>query len=77
MKLTKREIAWHRKAGIRVAVIYVVENLPPGHTADMIEVQKNEWRVFSRENGVISEWEDRYVSADAALEALEQRISLH
>ena len=71
MKLTKREIAWHYPTGIRVAAIYVVENLPPGHTADMIEVQ-NEWRVFYSENGVTSEWEDRYASADAALEVLER-----
>jgi hypothetical protein len=29
------------------------------------------------EGGVDSEWKDRYVSPDAALEALEQRISPH
>jgi hypothetical protein len=77
MKLTKREIAWHYPAGIRVAAIYIVENLPPGHTADMIEVQKNEWRVSYTENDVTSEWEDHYPSADAALEAIERLISQH
>jgi hypothetical protein len=47
----------------------VVEKpLPPGHTADMIEVQ-NEWRVLYSENGISSEWEDHYLSADAALGA--------
>ena len=76
MKLTKREIAWHREGGIRVAVLYVVENQPPGLHVDIIKVQ-NEWRVLSSENGVTSEWEERYVSADAALEALERRISRH
>jgi hypothetical protein len=32
---------------------------------------------YNSESGVDSEWEDRYVSADAALEALERRISRH
>jgi hypothetical protein len=76
MKLTKREIAWHRVGGIRVALIYVVEDLPPGHTVDIIEVQ-NEWRVLYSENGVTREWEDHYVSPDAALEVLERLISRH
>jgi hypothetical protein len=44
----------------------VVENLAPGHTVDIIEVQ-NEWRVLYSDNGVTSEWEDRCASADAAL----------
>jgi hypothetical protein len=30
-----------------------------------------------RKTASAGEWEDRYVSADAALEALEQRISRH
>jgi hypothetical protein len=70
MKLTKREIAGHREGEIRMVVIYVVENLPPGHNAIIIKVM-NDWRVLYSESGVDSEWEDRYVSADAALEALE------
>ena len=70
IKLTKREIAWQREGQIAAAINYQVENLPAGHTAYVIKVQ-NEWRVICSENGVESEWEDRYVSADAALEALE------
>jgi len=74
MKLTKREIAWQREGQVAAIINYQVENLPAGHTAYVIKVQ-NEWRVICSENGVESEWEDRYVSADAALEALERRIS--
>jgi hypothetical protein len=73
MKLAKREIAWQREGQIAAAINYRLE-LPPGHNAFIIKVQ-NEWRVLYLENGVTSEWEDRYVSADAALEDLEQQIS--
>ena len=75
MKLTRREIAWQRE-GHAAAINYRVENLPPGHSAFIIKVQNN-WRVIYSENGVTTEWEERYVSADAALEALERRISRH
>ena len=74
MKLAKREIAWQREGQIVAAINYQVENLPPGRNAIIIKVQ-NGWRVLYSESGVDSEWEDRYVSADAALEALEWRIS--
>jgi hypothetical protein len=53
-----------------------VKNLPPGHDAIIIKVQ-NDWLVLYSESGVESEWKDRYASADAALEALERRISRH
>jgi hypothetical protein len=76
MKLAKREIAWHREGQIAAAINYQVENLPPSHNAFIIKVQ-NEWRILYSENGVTSEWEDRYVSADAALEALERQVSRH
>jgi len=76
MKLAKREIAWQREGQIAAAINYQVENLPQGHDAIIIKVQ-NDWRVLYSESGVDSEWEDRYVSADAALEALEHRISRH
>jgi len=76
MKLAKREIAWQREGQIAAAINYRVENLPQGHNAIIIKVQ-NGWRVLYSESGVDSEWEDRYVSADAALEALERRISRH
>jgi hypothetical protein len=76
MKLAKREIAWHHEGKIAAAVNHQVANLPPGHNAFIIKAQ-NEWRVLYAENGVTSEWEDRYVSADAALEVLERLISRH
>ena len=76
MKLAKREMAWQREGQIAAVINYLVENLPPGHNAIIIKVQ-NDWRVLYSESGVESEWEDRYVSADAALEALERRISRH
>ena len=74
LSVTRREIAWQREGQITAAINYHVENLPPGHNAIIIKVL-NDWRVLYSENGVTSEWKDRYVSADAALEALEWRIS--
>jgi len=76
MKLAKREIAWQCEGRIAAAINYQVENLPPDHNAIIIKVQ-NDWRVLYSESAAESEWEDRYVSADAALEALERRISRH
>jgi hypothetical protein len=75
-KLVKREIAWEREGRIAAAINYAVENLPPGHNAFTIKVQ-NDWRLLYSEKGVTSEWENCYVSADAAREALERRISRH
>ena len=69
-------LAWQREGQIAAAINYQVENLPPGHNAIIIKVQ-NDWLVLYSESGVDSEWEDRYVSADAALEAPEHRISRH
>jgi hypothetical protein len=74
MRLAKREVAWQREGRIAAAINYRVENLPPGYNAIIIKVQ-NDWYVLYSENGVENEWEDRYASADAALEALEWRIS--
>ena len=68
MKLTKREIAWQREGRIAAAINYQAENLPLGHNAIIIKVQ-DDWRVLYSASGVDSEWEDRYISADAALEA--------
>ena len=76
MKLAKREIAWQR-GGADCGSHKLSGGKPaPGHNAIIIKVQ-NDWRVLYSESGVDSEWDDGYVSADAALEALERRISRH
>ena len=61
---------------IAAAINYQVENPPLGHNAIIIKVQ-DDWRVLYSASGLESEWGDRYVSADAAIEALEQRILRH